>query len=172
MGLKNELWSVLLTLLFLQACATQPLNSPIMPPVLREPTQMPESEPDQQEQEQEQEQEQKQEQEAEDNVRQGLSVSAKTRFTSTDAIEVPDNLPSGKFSAGYNNMPVGVFINEVFGDQLRLSFSIDPRVQELEDLVSLRLIDKVGSARLFSVARETLASYGVSITDQQGLYVF
>jgi general secretion pathway protein D len=69
-------------------------------------------------------------------------------------------------------MPVGVFINEVFGDQLRLSFSIDPRVQELKDLVSLRLIDKVGSARLFNVARETLASYGVSITDQQGLYVF
>jgi general secretion pathway protein D len=104
--------------------------------------------------------------------RRGPSFPGNTQYTSTDAIEIPDNLPEEKFSAGYNNMPVDAFINEVFGDQLRMSFSIDPRVQGLEDLVSLRLIDKVSSSRLFNIARETLASYGVSITEQEGVYLF
>jgi general secretion pathway protein D len=163
---KNRLCSVLLVLLFLQACTTQVVNAPIPPSLLREPRPMPEAEassglgPEQQEEG------------AGGNVRRGPSFPENTRFTSTDAMDLPDNLPSGKFSAGYNNIPVEAFINEVFGDQLRLSFSIDPLVQELKDLVSLRLIDKVDSARLFNIARETLASYGVSITEQQELYVF
>ena len=160
--LKNRLWSVLLMLLFLQSCATQAVNAPIMSPQLREPKLMPKPEqlPEQQEQE------------AETNVRRIPSTPRKTQFTSTNVIELPDNLPAENFSAGYNNMPIDAFINEVFGNQLRLSFSIDPLVQKLEDLVSLRLIDKVSSARLFTVASETLASYGVSLTEQQGLYVF
>ena len=163
---KKWLWSVLLMLLFLQSCTTQAVNAPLIPPLLREPKLMPEPNqgPEQQEQEQEQEQE--------TNVRRIPSIPRSTQFTGTGVIELPDNLPNEKFSAGYNNMPIDAFINEVFGDQLRLSFSIDPQVQNLEDLVSLRLIDKVSSARLFNVASETLASYGVSITEQQGLFVF
>jgi general secretion pathway protein D len=113
-----------------------------------------------------------QEQKAGIKVRRGRTFSGKTQFTSDSVVELPVGLPNGEFSAGYNNMPIDAFINEVFGDQLRLSFSIDPLVQQLKDLVSLRLIDKVDSARLFSIASETLASYGVSITEQQGLYVF
>ena len=161
---KKWLWSVLLMLLFLQSCTTQAVNEPLIPPLLREPKLMPEPNqgPEQQEQEQEQE----------TNFRRIPSIPRSTQFTGTGVIELPDNLPNEKFSAGYNNMPIDAFINEVFGDQLRLSFSIDPRVQNLEDLVSLRLIDKVSSARLFNVASETLASYGVSITEQQGLFVF
>ena len=164
---KSRPWSVLLVFLFLQARTTQAVNAPITSPLLREPSQMPDPEEGAEEQEQEQEQEQ-----PGNNVRRGPSFPGSARFTSLDVVEVPDDLPNGKFSAGYNNMPIDAFINEVFGDQLRLSFSIDPQVQVLKDLVSLRLIDKVGSARLFNIARETLAAYGVSITDQQGLYVF
>ena len=161
---KNGLWSVLLTLLFLHACTAQPFNAPITSPPLREPRQMPESD-------QSLEQQEKEEQVG-SKVRRGPSFPGNTQFTRTDAIEIPDNLPNEEFSAGYNNMPVDAFINEVFGDQLRMSFSIDPLVQGLEDLVSLRLIDKVGSARLFNIARETLASYGVSMTEQEGVYLF
>ena len=149
-------------LTLLQACTTQSVNEGLMP-LLREPKLTP-TEPEQDSRQQEQE--------AGIEVRRGRTFSGKTQFTSENVVELPVDLPNGEFSAGYNNMPIDAFINEVFGDQLRLSFSIDPLVQELKDLVSLRLIDKVDSARLFSIASETLASYGVSIAERQGLYVF
>ena len=148
---KNGLCSGLLLLILLQACTTQAVNEGIMP-LLREPK-LTSTEPEQDSR--------MQEQEAGIKVRRGRTFSGKTQFTSDSVVELPVDLPNGEFSAGYNNMPIDAFINEVFGDQLRLSFSIDPLVQHLKDLVSLRLIDKVDSARLFSIASETMASYGV-----------
>jgi general secretion pathway protein D len=159
---KNGLCSGLLLLILLQACTTQAVNEGIMP-LLREPK-LTSTEPEQDSRQQEQE--------AGIEVRRGRIFSGKTQFSTGNVVELPVDLPNGEFSAGYNNMPIDAFINEVFGDQLRLSFSIDPLVQQLKDLISLRLIDKVDSARLFSIASETLAAYGVSITEQQGLYVF
>ncbi len=81
-------------------------------------------------------------------------------------------LPAGKFKGSYNNMRVSTFINEVFGDQLGLSFSIDPEVQTLTELVSLRLMEEVSAEQLFQVAQQTLSSYGISLRLQTDLYVF
>ncbi len=89
-----------------------------------------------------------------------------------ESLEDVSGLPDKSFQASYNNMGVSTFINEVFGNQLGLSFSIDPDVQSLEELVSLRLVEEVSAQQLFQVARQTLTNYGVSIINQSGLYVF
>jgi len=82
------------------------------------------------------------------------------------------DMPDGRFKGSYNNMRVPTFINEVFGDQLGLSFSIDPEVQALSELVSLRMMEEVSSQQLFQVAQQTLSSYGISVRQQSGLFVF
>ena len=81
-------------------------------------------------------------------------------------------MPEGLYKGSYNNMRVPTFINEVFGDQLGLSFSIDPGVQALTELVSLRLMEEVPAKTLFDVAQQTLSSYGISVRLQRDLFVF
>ena len=86
--------------------------------------------------------------------------------------QVDLSLPANSFKGAYNNMGVPAFINEVFGNQLGLSFSVDPEVQALSEVISLRLMDEVSGERLFQVAQQTLSSYGISIRSQNDLYVF
>ena len=159
----RRLFTLLLVPMVLQACATSESNLPVSSPALRDaknisevtlPEQIIVEEP------------------RDSVIMQRPPRESKYRFTGADIFNLPDNLPDKQFVAGYNNMPVKAFINEVFGNQLALSFSIDSDVQDLVELVSLRLIEKVDSARLFNIASQTLASYGVSISEQQGLYVF
>lgn len=61
----------------------------------------------------------------------------------------------------FNDMSVPVFINEVFGNQLGLSFVIEPRVSEAQDLVTMRLASALNQQELYKVATQTLAPYGV-----------
>jgi|GEM_PF-1904892 len=61
----------------------------------------------------------------------------------------------------FNNMTVPTFINEVFGNQLGLSFVIEPRVLEARDLVTMRLASALNQQQLYQVATQTLAPYGV-----------
>ena len=83
-----------------------------------------------------------------------------------------DNLAGEDLVVSFNNMPVPGFINEVFGEQLGLSFTIDPAVQKLSDLVTLRVIEPVSPSELFRIAQRTLAAYGIGIDLKQNLYVF
>ena len=87
-------------------------------------------------------------------------------------IGVESDLPNGKFKGAYNNMGIPAFINEVFGEQLALSFSVDPEVQALTELISLRLVEEISADQLFRVAQQTLSSYGISVREQSGLYKF
>lgn len=82
------------------------------------------------------------------------------------------SFPNRNFKASYNNLSVAAFINEVFGNQLGLSFSINPDVQALSELVTLRLVEEVSPEELFTVAQQTLASYGIAMTAQANLYMF
>jgi general secretion pathway protein D len=84
---------------------------------------------------------------------------------------VPD-LEGSDILANYNNIPVPAFINVVFGEQLGLPFSLDPSLASQEDLVTLRLADKVSPAELFRIARNTLRAYGVGMRNEEGIYVF
>lgn len=82
------------------------------------------------------------------------------------AQELSLNLTGAPISGNYHNMPLPVFINEVFGEQLGLSFTLDPQIEKQEDLVTLRLIDPVPPAELFRIALRALNTYGVAISQQ------
>ncbi|MFC4700071.1 type II and III secretion system protein [Glaciecola siphonariae] len=72
----------------------------------------------------------------------------------------------------FNNMPVGVFINEVFGNQLGLSFIVQPQVKQANDLVTMRLANPLSEQALYKVATQTLQSYGVSTALQDDILTF
>lgn len=75
-------------------------------------------------------------------------------------------------SVEVNNLPLPVFINEVFGEKLGLSYSLAPELSKRSDLVTLRLSDPMEPAALFRTARNVLADYGVAITRQEGVWSF
>jgi general secretion pathway protein D len=74
----------------------------------------------------------------------------------------------------FNNMPVPVFINEVFGNQLGLNFVIDPSLKETSDLVTMRINEAINKKDFYNLASQTLARYGVttSINDNALLFSF
>lgn len=102
----------------------------------------------------------------------GPSLKVKGQFTNVDTSEPPSNLVGPPRRLNINNMSIPAFINEIFGDQLGLSFTVAPEVQTLQELVTLRLNEPVAPDELFSIARRTLAAYGVSIDQQATLLSF
>lgn len=72
----------------------------------------------------------------------------------------------------YNNMPLPVFINEAYGNQLGLDFVIQPSVSKAPDLVSLRLNSLLPQKDFYVLVTNTLANYGVTVFEQDGVLVF
>jgi general secretion pathway protein D len=62
----------------------------------------------------------------------------------------------------FNNMPVGTFINEVFGNQLGLNYVVEPSIKNTADLVTMRLATLVKQKDLYELATQTLKSYGIT----------
>lgn len=82
------------------------------------------------------------------------------------------DLQGPPIKAAFNSVPLPAFINEVFGNQLGLSFVIAPGLQQKKDLVTLRLTSPVPPAQFFATARRVLRDYGVTIRDDQGVLTF
>ena len=82
------------------------------------------------------------------------------------------NLRGDPIQVSFHDVPLVAFINEVFGEQLGMSFSISPGLQEKTDLVTLRLTEPVPPGQLFSTARRVLQDYGISIGEQEGVLTF
>ncbi|GGO63627.1 type II and III secretion system protein [Bowmanella pacifica] len=72
----------------------------------------------------------------------------------------------------FNNMPVGAFINEVFGNQLGLNFIIEPNIKNTPDLVTMRVTQAISEKDLYSLATQTLRSYGVTTYIRDKVLVF
>ena len=102
----------------------------------------------------------------------GPSVAIGRQIADTKAKELTVNLTGQPITANYHDMPLPVFINEVFGEQLGLSFVLDPQIEKQSDLVTLRIAEQVAPNELFHVALRTLASYGVSVSQQDKLLTF
>lgn len=112
------------------------------------------------------------------------AVNSKTQFKSGPGVNITStvadaqvkelslNLSGQPLSANYHDMPLPVFINEVYGNQLGLSFSLDPQIQKQGDLVSLRVNDPVPPSELFRIASRTLSAYGVAVTQQDNVLSF
>ncbi|ABG41742.1 type II and III secretion system protein [Paraglaciecola sp. T6c] len=72
----------------------------------------------------------------------------------------------------FNNMPIPVYINEIFGNQLGLNFVIEPSLKNAEDLVTMRLNQAVDQKNLYELATQTLKSYGVTTSIKNNAILF
>ena len=81
-------------------------------------------------------------------------------------------LTGDPISVELNDLPLPVFINEVFGEKLGLSFSLAPSLSEKSDLVTLRLTEPLEPEALFRTARSVLADYGVAMEQREGVWTF
>ena len=82
------------------------------------------------------------------------------------------DLEGEPIQVNYNNLPLPAFINEVFGDQLDLSYTLDPELSKQNDLVTLRINGLTDREELFRIAQSTLKTYGVVIEQREGLLTF
>ena len=73
----------------------------------------------------------------------------------------------------FHDVPLIPFINEVFGEELGMSFVISPGLAEKSDLVTLKLTEPLPPRQLFRTARRVLGEYGVEIREvEQGILSF
>lgn len=75
-------------------------------------------------------------------------------------------------SLSIDGLPLPTFINEVFANQLQLSFEMAPEVANKQDLVTLRVTAPRNRQGIFEVSRQVLNNYGVIITQQGDLLRF
>ena len=82
-------------------------------------------------------------------------------------VNVRDSLPSGlsseRVSVNVSNLPIPAFANEVLGDMLGLTFQLDPAVEQLTELVTLRTSTPQTEVDLYRIARQVLADYGIEM---------
>jgi general secretion pathway protein D len=76
---------------------------------------------------------------------------------------VPAGLGGKPVSVNVTNLPVPAFVNEVLGDMLGLTFQLDPAVQQLSELVTLRTSEPQSPQDLYRIARQVLGDYGIQL---------
>ena len=82
------------------------------------------------------------------------------------------DLQGDPIRVSFNELPLGTFIDQVFGEELGLSYVIAPGLQEKPDLVTLRLTQPVPPAQLFDTARGVLREFGIDIRQDANVLTF
>jgi general secretion pathway protein D len=77
--------------------------------------------------------------------------------------EAPFTLSGAPASLTIEQMPLPAFINTVFGDTLHLSFEVDPRIAQRNDLVTLRTGRPLSPGEILALTRSVLRDYGIDI---------
>ena len=84
-----------------------------------------------------------------------------------------ENLTGDPIRVSFRDVPLVPFINEVFGEELGMSFVISPSLQGQPDLVTLKLTEPLPPHQLFATARRVLQEYGVDLREtQEGILTF
>lgn len=79
---------------------------------------------------------------------------------------------TGPISLVLDSVPLSAFINVVFGTELGFSLEIEQSVRERPEVVSLRLVQPESPRRLYIIAEEVLARYGVAVIQKEGVLRF
>ncbi|GAB6195016.1 secretin N-terminal domain-containing protein [Lysobacter xanthus] len=69
-------------------------------------------------------------------------------------------------------VPVPTFINEFFGNVLKVSFQMDPAVAKMSDLITLRTSGPQSPQNFYRLATRVLQTYGVSTSYEGGRLFF
>ena len=84
-----------------------------------------------------------------------------------------EDLTGDPIRVSFHDVPLIPFINEVFGEELGMSFVISPGLREKADLVTLKLTDPLPPHQLFATARRVLREYGVDVREvDEGILSF
>ena len=84
-----------------------------------------------------------------------------------------ENLTGEPVRVSFHDVPLVPFINEVFGEELGMSFVISPGLREKTDLVTLKLTEPLPPRQLFATARRVLREYGVDLREvEEGILSF
>ena len=76
------------------------------------------------------------------------------------------HLKGGTIEVNFKDLAIPVFINEVFGNLLSLSFEIDAAISERPDLVTLRAEETKTGYEMFGIALQVLQNYGIGVEYQ------
>ena len=84
-----------------------------------------------------------------------------------------EDLTGDPVLVSFHDIPLVPFINEIFGEELGMSFVISPGLRGRSDLVTLKLTEPLPPNQLFTMARRVLREYGVDITSaEEGILTF
>ena len=84
-----------------------------------------------------------------------------------------EDLAGDPIRVSFHEVPLVPFINEVFGEELGMSFVISPGLREKTDLVTLKLTEPLPPRQLFATARRVLREYGVDLREvEEGILSF
>ena len=79
-----------------------------------------------------------------------------------------EDLTGEPIRVSFHDVPLIPFINEVFGEELGMSFVVAPNLSERADLVTLKLTEPMPPSQLFATARRVLGEYGVDVRELEG----
>jgi general secretion pathway protein D len=77
--------------------------------------------------------------------------------------------PGDEVSMAIEQTPLPVFLQILYGNVLKKSYSLDPAVQARTDLVTFKTSVPIGRERMQAVAVNLLRSYGLTVQDFDGL---
>ena len=84
-----------------------------------------------------------------------------------------EDLAGDPVRVSFHDVPLIPFINEVFGEELGMSFVISPALRDRTDLVTLKLTEPLPPRQLFATARRVLLEYGVDVqATEEGIVTF
>ena len=84
-----------------------------------------------------------------------------------------EDLTGDPIRVSFHDVPLIPFINEVFGEELGMSFVISPGLREKTDLVTLKLTEPLPPRQLFATVRRVLREYGVDLREvEEGILSF
>ncbi len=89
-----------------------------------------------------------------------VSTPAEAVSAITNAGPAP-KLSGSPISVSIENMPIPKFINEVYGELLHLNFQVDPALNKLTDLVTLRIPKAVPRDEFYRMIAAVLHTYGI-----------
>ena len=85
--------------------------------------------------------------------------------------EINVQLPTGNVQLSIENMPIYEFINMVFGEVLKLNYTVSPELQNAPDKINLNMGQKLTAKDFMAVVLDLLSRNNVDIRQSSGILI-